>query len=148
MLRGIDSLLTGDLLKILQDMGHGDELVLVDRNFPTDSVARHTVSGMLVRDEGVDIPRMARAILSVFPLDSFVEQQIYHMQVVGKPDERLEVHTALLAVAEAAEGGKVQMGSIERMAFYERAREAYAVVACGETRPYGCFLLKKGVIFS
>lgn len=146
MLRGIDSLLTGDLLKILQDMGHGDELVLVDRNFPADSVARHTVSGMLVRDEGVDIPRMAKAIFSVFPLDSFVEQQIYHMQVIGKPDARLAVHTDVLAAAEAAEGGKVAMGSIERMAFYERAREAYAVIACGEVRPYGCFLIKKGVI--
>lgn len=148
MLRGIDSLLTGDLLKILQDMGHGDELALVDRNFPADSVARHTVSGLLVRDEGVDIPRMGKAILSVYPLDTFVEEPILHMQVIGKPDERLAVHTDLLWAAEQAEGGKVKMGSIERFAFYERARECYAVIACGETRPYGCFLLKKGVIFN
>ena len=147
MLRGIDSLLTGELLKILQDMGHGDELALVDRNFPADSVARHTVSGLLVRDEGVDIPRMAKAILSVYPLDTFVEEPILHMQVVGKPGERLAVHTDLLKAAEKAEGGPVKMGSIERFAFYERARECYAVIACGETRPYGCFLLKKGVIF-
>ena len=147
MLRGIDSLLTGDLLKILQDMGHGDELALVDRNFPADSVARHTVSGLLVRDAGVDIPRMAKAILSVYPLDTFVEEPIVHMQVIGKPDERLAVHTDLLKAAEQAEGGTVKMGSIERFAFYERARECYAVIACGETRPYGCFLLKKGVIF-
>ena len=147
MLRGIDSLLTGDLLKILQDMGHGDELALVDRNFPADSVARHTVSGLLVRDAGVDIPRMAKAILSVYPLDTFVEEPIVHMQVIGKPDERLAVHTDLLKAAEQAEGGTVKMGSIERFAFYERARECYAVIACGETRPYGCFMLKKGVIF-
>ena len=147
MLRGIDCLLTGDLLKILQDMGHGDELALVDRNFPADSVARHTVSGMLVRDEGVDIPRMAKAILSLYPLDSFVEEPILHMQVVGKPDERLSVHKELHKIAEKAEGGKVKMGSIERFAFYERARDCYAVIACGEIRPYGCFLLKKGVIF-
>ena len=147
MLRGIDSLLTGDLLKILQDMGHGDELALVDRNFPADSVAHHTVSGMLVRDEGVDIPRMGRAILSLFPLDSFVEAPIRHMQVVNKPDERLAVHMELLKVAEQAEGKPVRMGSIERFAFYEAARKAYAVVACGEARPYGCFLFKKGVIF-
>ena len=146
MLRGIDSLLTGDLLKILQDMGHGDELALVDRNFPADSVARHTVSGVLVRDEGVDIPRMGKAILSLYPLDSFVEEPILYMQVVGKPDERLAVHKDLLKVAETAVGGKVKMGSIERFAFYERARNCYAVVACGEARPYGCFLLKKGVI--
>ena len=147
MLRGIDSLLTGELLKILQDMGHGDELALVDRNFPGDSVARHTVSRLLVRDEGVDIPRMGRAIFSLFPLDGFVEEPIRHMQVIGKPDERLAVHKELLAVAEQAEGKPIRMGSLERFAFYEAARKAYAVVACGETRPYGCFLLKKGVIF-
>ena len=146
MLRGIDQLLTGDLLKILQDMGHGDELALVDRNFPADSVARHTVSGLLVRDEGVDIPRMAKAILSVYPLDSFVDEPILHMQIVGEPEARLAVHKDLHAVAEKAEGHAVKMGSIERFAFYERARECYAVIACGEVRPYGCFLLKKGVI--
>ena len=147
MLRGIDSLLTGDLLKILQDMGHGDDLALVDRNFPADSVARHTITGKLVRDEGADIPRLGRAILSLLPLDSYVDEPIRHMQVIGKPDERLDVHKDLLRLAELAGGKPVKMGSIERFAFYEAARKAYAVVACGETRPFGCFLLRKGVIF-
>ena len=102
MLRGIDSLLTGDLLKILQDMGHGDELVLADRNFPAESVARHTVSGKLIRDEGVGAVRMAQAIFSVFPLDSFVEAPIKHMQATGKPEEVLDVHNDILRVARVS----------------------------------------------
>jgi L-fucose mutarotase len=147
MLRGIDPLLTSDLLAILAAMGHGDDLVLVDRNFPADSVARETVTGQLIVDRGVDTTRMAKAILSVFPLDSFVENPISRMEVVGKPEEVLPVHRDLLAAAEAAEGQPVGMASIERHAFYATAKKAYAVVATGENRPYGCFILKKGVIF-
>lgn len=147
MLRGIDPLLTADLLAILAAMGHGDDLVLVDRNFPADSVARETVTGELIVNRGVDTTRMAKAIFSVFPLDSFVEQPIARMEVVGKPHDVLDVHRDLLGAAEAAEGKPVGMASIERHAFYEAARKAYAVVATGENRPYGCFILKKGVIF-
>ena len=147
MLRGIDPLLTSELLAILAAMGHGDDLVLADRNFPSDSVARETATGQLVIDRGVDINRMAKAIFSVFPLDSFVDHPISRMEVVGKPSEVLEVHRDLLAAAEAAEGRPIGMAAIERHAFYAAAKKAYAVVATGETRPYGCFILKKGVIF-
>jgi L-fucose mutarotase len=128
-------------------MGHGDDLVLADRNFPSDSVARETVTGQLVIDRGVDTDRMAKAIFSVFPLDSFVDNPISRMEVIGKPGEVLEVHRDLLAAAEAAEGRPIGMASIERHAFYAAAKKAYAVVSTGETRPYGCFILKKGVIF-
>jgi L-fucose mutarotase len=148
MLRGIDPILTGALLKVLAFMGHGDDLVLADRNFPSDSVARETVTGQLTIDRGVDTNRMAKAIFSVFPLDSFVDNPISRMEVIGKPGEVLEVHRDLLAAAEAAEGRGIGMALIERHAFYAAAKKAYAVVSTGETRPYGCFILKKGVIIN
>ena len=147
MLKGIDPLLDARLLQVLAAMGHGDDLVLVDRNFPADSVARATVSGTLIRQDGVDTTRMAQAILSVFPLDGFVETPVLRMEPVDKPDTLLDVHIAMLAEMEAAEGKPVAMGSLERHAFYAAARKAYAVVATADARSYGCFILKKGVIF-
>ena len=148
MLKNIDPLLSADLLGLLDAMGHGDEIVLADRNFPAHSVSLQTASRRLIEERGVDTNRMAKAILSVFPLDTFVETPIHHMQVVGEPDKVLAVHSELHAIAEAAEGRKVGMASIERFAFYEAAKRAYMVVQTGETRPYGCFILKKGVIFA
>ena len=90
---------------------------------------------------------MGRAILSLFPLDSFVDHPVTRMQVVGDPDEIPEVQQEFQAIVDAAEGRSLPMGSIERFAFYGAARQAFAVVQTGETRPYGCVLLKKGVIF-
>ena len=142
MLKGIDPLLNADLLHILRAMGHGDDLALVDRNFPAASVARR-----LVTLDGVDIPRAGRAILSVFPLDSFVDKPALRMEVVGKPNEVPKVQREMQKVINDAEGRDWPMGSLERFAFYEEARKAFAVVATGENRGYGCFLLKKGVIF-
>ena len=147
MLKGLDPLLDAELLYLLAAMGHGDDLALVDRNFPADSVARATVSGRLVRQDGVDTTAMARAILSLFPLDSFVEAPVRRMEVVGEPDSLLEVHQDMQKVANQAEGREVTMISLERFAFYEAAKGAYAVVATAEARPYGCFILKKGVVF-
>ena len=147
MLKGISPIIGAELLWVLEAMGHGDDLVLVDRNFPADSVARHTVSGKLVRLAGVDCPEAARAILGLYPLDSFVEAPIQRMEVVGEPETLLEVHQDILAVARETEGREIAMGSIERHAFYAAARKSYAVVQATEARPYGCFLLKKGVIF-
>lgn len=147
MLKGLSPLLNADLLWVLESMGHGDELVLADRNFPAASVAAHTVSRKLIRLDGADDVAAARAILAVLPLDSFVDTPIRHMQVVGEPDTVLDVHSDIKAVADQAEGRDVGMASIERFAFYEAARSSYAVVQTVETRPYGCFLLKKGVIF-
>jgi len=146
MLKNIDPLLHADLLRALCAMGHGDELVLCDTNFPADAVARDTVSGQLLRLDGVDSARAARAILSVLPLDSFVETPALRMQVVGEPDTITPVQHEVQAEINHAEGRAWPMGSVERFAFYERARRAYCVVVSGETRFYGCFLLKKGVI--
>ena len=147
MLKGLDPLLDAELLYLLAAMGHGDDLALVDRNFPADSVARATVSGQLVRQDGVDTTAMARAILSLFPLDSFVEASVQRMEVVGEPGTLLEVHEDMQRVANQAEGREVTMASLDRFAFYEAAKSAFAVVATAEARPYGCFILKKGVVF-
>lgn len=146
MLKSIDPLLNADVLQALRAMGHGDDLVLCDTNFPADSIARATVLGRLLRIDNVTAPRAARAILSVYPLDSFVDHPAERMEVVGKPDELPDVQREVQAEIDRAEGRSWPMGSIERHAFYERARKAYCVVATGERRFYGCFILKKGVI--
>ncbi len=146
MLKSIDPLLNADVLHALRAMGHGDDLVLCDTNFPADSIARATVLGRLLRIDNVTATRAARAILSVYPLDSFVDHPAERMEVVGKLDEVPEVQREVQAEIDRAEGRPWPMGSIERHAFYERARKAYCVVATGERRFYGCFILKKGVI--
>ncbi len=146
MLKSIDPLLNADVLHALRAMGHGDDLVLCDTNFPADSIARATVLGRLLRIDNVGAPRAARAILSVLPLDSFVDHPAERMEVVGKAGEVPEVQREVQAEIDAAEGRSWPMGSIERHSFYERARKAYCVVATGERRFYGCFVLKKGVI--
>jgi len=146
MLKGLDPLLNADVLYALNSMGHGDDLILCDTNFPADSVARQTVLGRLLRIDGTTAARAARAILSVFPLDSFVPAPAGRMEVVGKPTEILPVQAEVQMEIDAAEGRALPMASIERFAFYDLARKAYCVVQTGERRFYGCFVFKKGVI--
>lgn len=146
MLKNIDPLLNADVLGALRAMGHGDRLVLCDMNFPADSVARRTAIGRLLRIDGVDAPRAARAILSVMPLDSFIEDAAARMEVVGKPAEIPPVQKEVQQEIDRAEGKSWPLVSIERMAFYEHAKKAYCVIACGERRFYGCFIFAKGVI--
>lgn len=147
MLKNIDPTLSPDLLQVLAAMGHGDDIVVVDANFPADSVARQTVTGKLIRLDGVDAVQAVSAILSVFPLDSFVEAPARRMEIVGAPDEIPEVQQEVQREIDDAEGQPLPMASVERFAFYEEAKKAYAVVATTEGRAYGCFMLKKGVIF-
>lgn len=146
MLKGIPAIVTADLLWVLRSMGHGDVLALVDRNFPAWSIAQETTSKRLVQLNGVDDTEAVKAILQLFPLDTFIDEQVHHMQVVGEPESRLEVHTDVydecLAVMPDA-----SMGSIERFAFYEAAKKSFAVVQTSDDRPYGCFLITKGVVF-
>ncbi len=138
MLKSIDPLLTGELLAILRDMGHGDEIVLTDANFPAAAVAQR-----IVRLPGIAADRAAEAILSVLPLDDFVEAPAAAMQC---PDGRPEIYDAFDSVLAAAEGAPVQMEQIDRFAFYDRAKAAYAAVATGERRLYANLILKKGVL--
>ncbi len=146
MLKNLHPLLNADVLYALRAMGHGDELVLCDANFPADSVARQSVLGKLLRIDGVSTTEAARAILSVLPLDNAVERPVRRMEVMGEPDTVPPVQQELQQVVNAAEARVRPLGSIERFAFYEAARQAYCVIATGERRFYGCFLIKKGVL--
>lgn len=145
MLKNLDPLLNADVLYALRAMGHGDTLVLSDTNFPSDSIARQTRLGKLLRIDAT-CARAARAILSVMPLDSFVDVAAARMEVVGKPAEILDVQREVQVEIDRAEGKSWPMGSIERMAFYEHAKKAYCVITTAETRFYGCFIFTKGVI--
>ena len=145
MLKGLDPLLNADVLHALRAMGHGDDLIICDTNFPADSVAAETVLGSVLR---IDAPaaRVVRAVLSLYPLDSFVDDAAARMEVVGKPNEIMDVMQEVQAEIDRAEGRSWPMISIERYAFYERAKQAYAVIQTQERRFYGCFALRKGVI--
>ena len=146
MLKSIDPILNADVLYALRAMGHGDDLVICDTNFPADSVARRTVLGRLLRVDNVPAARVVRAVLSVMPLDSFVENPALRMEVVGKPGEVPPVQAEVQMEIDAAAGRSTPMGSIERSRFYDLSRQAYCVIQSGERRFYGCFIIKKGVI--
>ncbi|KMW59228.1 L-fucose mutarotase [Candidatus Rhodobacter oscarellae] len=146
MLKGIDPRLNADVLYALRDMGHGDVLIIADTNFPSGSVARETALGELLRMENLTAAEAVEAVLSVLPLDSFVDDFAGRMEVVGAPDDIQPVQAEVQAAINAAEGAVRQMVSIERFAFYDLAKQSYAVIQTGERRFYGCFMLRKGVI--
>jgi L-fucose mutarotase len=146
MLRNFDNRLNADVIRCLRAMGHGDDLVICDTNFPADQVARQTVTGKLLRMDNLTAAEAIDAILSVLPLDSFVDKPASRMEIVGKPGDVPPVQAEVQAVIDKWEGKPWPMGSIERFAFYDAARKSYAVIVTGETRFYGCFILKKGVI--
>jgi L-fucose mutarotase len=146
VLKSIDPCLNADVLYALRSMGHGDDLVLCDTNFPADSVARQTVLGRLLRIDNVSAARAARAVLSVLPLDTFVDKPASRMEIVGQPDEIPPVQTEVQAAIDASQGRSTPMSGVERFEFYDLAKKAYCVIQTGEQRFYGCFIFKKGVI--
>lgn len=146
MLKHIDPLLTPDLLWVLAAMGHGDDLALVDANFPAEAIARSTASGRLIRLPGLRMGAAARAILSVLPVDDFVPDPVRRMQMVGHPDQVPAVQQEVQDALNAALGRRQPLVGIERFAFYDASRMAFAVVQVGDARPYGDFLIRKGVI--
>lgn len=146
MLKGIDPRLNAEVLHVLRAMGHGDVLILADTNFPSDSVARATVTGKLLRMDNLTTGEAAEAVLSVLPLDTFVDDFAGRMEMVGAPDEIPPVQAEVQAAIDAAEGEPRPMISIERFAFYDMAKQSYAVIQTGERRFYGCFMFRKGVI--
>ena len=137
MLIGVNPLLSPDLLHALAAMGHGDEIAIVDSNFPATACAQR-----LIRIDGVSATAALEAILSLLPLDSFVEHSANVMQVVGDPTAVPEAVAAFTALI----GARGKVGSVERFAFYERARKCFAIVQTGEGRLYGNIILTKGVI--
>ena len=146
MLKGIDNRLNAEVLFALRAMGHGDTLVIADTNFPSASIARQTVLGELLRMDNLTCGQAVEAVLSVLPLDTFVDDFAGRMEVVGAPDRIEPVQVEVQAAIDAAEGRPRKMISIERFEFYERAKAAYAVIQTGERRFYGCFIFRKGVI--
>ena len=141
MLKHLDPLLTPELLHALRAMGHGDEIVIVDANYPAESAGPQ-----VVRLDGVDATRALDAVLSVMPLDDFTPEACWRMEVVGAPKEEQPIFDEFRKVIAAREGAKFKLASLERFAFYERANACYAIVATGERRLYGNIILKKGVV--
>ena len=146
MLKGIDFRLNADVLRALRSMGHGDMLIMSDTNFPASAIAHQTVAGELLRMENLTAAEAAEAVLSVLPLDTFVDDFAARMEVVGDPNAQPPVQKEVQAAVDAAEGAPRPMVSVERFAFYDMARKAYAVIQTGERRFYGCFMFRKGVI--
>lgn len=146
MLKGIDPRLGADLLHTLRAMGHGDMLIVVDTNFPAAAVARSTVLGRPLTMENLAAPEAIEAILSVLPLDTFVSDFAARMEVVGDPAAIPPVQAEVQGVVDRAEGRARPLPAVDRFAFYDLARQAFAVVQTGERRLYGCFMLRKGVI--
>ena len=144
MLKGIDPLLNANVLGVLRAMGHGDDLIITDTNFPSDSVARQTVYGSLLRIDA-SAADVVQAVLSVMPIDTFVDDAAARMEVVDEPKTILPVMTEVQDKVSAVDGPN-RMLPIERFSFYDRAKDAYAIIQTGERRFYGCFAFRKGVI--
>ncbi|MGH8758039.1 MAG: RbsD/FucU family protein [Burkholderiales bacterium] len=147
MLKGINPLLSPELLKLLCEMGHGDEIVLADANFTAESLARGKT---VLRLPGVGMRAACAAVLSVFPLDTFVAQPVAYMQVGNTaPGYRSEVQREVIgdmSASASGSGGSEQCAPLERFDFYERVSRAFAIVQTGELQAWSNFLFKKGVI--
>ena len=143
MLKGIPSILSPELLKVLMEMGHGDEIVIADGNFPAASIAQR-----LIRLDGHSIPPVLEAILSLFPLDNYAEKAVGLMQVVPGDTAKTSIWDEFRKILKAgSESDKFEdFEYIERFAFYERAKKAYAVIVTGESALYANIILKKGCI--
>jgi len=141
MLRGIDPLLGPELLSCLRAMGHGDEIAIVDANFPAAREAR-----LLIRLDDASAPRAVRAVLSVLPLGTFVDCAAFRMEVVSAPEEIPEIAQEFQRIIRESDATVAPLGALERFAFYDRVRQAFAVVATGERRLYGNIILKKGIL--
>jgi L-fucose mutarotase len=142
MLKGLHPYLNGELLKVLDDMGHADQLLLVDRNYPAFATGKP-----VVRLAATSIGEVFGAILSVFPLDHFVEEPIWRMEVSDDPDQITPTQELVLEMVRSAEGPGVRCGVVPRAEFYARASKVFAIVHTLEPAPYSCFILQKGVVF-
>jgi L-fucose mutarotase len=147
MLKKIPALMDAELLWVLASMGHGDEIAIVDRNFSAHRVARKTTTGKLIVLPGLDAPTAIAGILELFPLDAFVASPLSHMGgPQGEHERILEVHADVIRVCSEAEGRQIASTPLERFAYYPIAEASFAVVQTAEARPYGNFILKKGVV--
>lgn len=141
MLKNIPQIISPDLIKILMEMGHGDEIVLSDGNFPAASMAQR-----LVRSDGHGVPEILDAVLQLFPLDPYVECPVALMEVVKGDSVKTPIWDEYRTIIDKYEPENIKIEHIERFSFYDRAKKAYAVVATGEKALYANIILKKGVI--
>jgi len=146
MLRGISKIITGDLLKILCDMGHGDEIVIADANFPADTMAQR-----LVRLPGIDACTVLEEVCRLLPIDTaYSDVAAFTLDITDSDKAKgvtaPDMWKKGIDIMTEAYGEPIELGKIERFAFYERAKKAYCVIQTGEERPYGNFLLVKGII--
>ena len=144
MLKGIPKILSPQLLKVLCEMGHSDRIVIADGNFPAESIGKNAV---VVRCDGHGVPEILDAILQVFPLDTYVEHPVSLMEVMpGDPVETPIWDEYKQIISKYDERGAQCVGNIERFAFYEEAKTAYAILATGEAAVYANVMLQKGVV--
>ena len=146
MLKGIPKILSPELLKVLCEMGHSDRLVIADGNFPVESMGKNAIT---IRCDGHGVPEILDAILQVFPLDTYVENPVNLMQLM--PDDVGKVETPIWdtykeIVKKHDDRGEAAIGNIERFAFYDEAKTAYAIIATGESAIYANVMLQKGVV--
>ncbi len=144
MLKGISPILSPELLKVLCEMGHSDKIVIADGNFPAESMGKNAI---VIRADGHGVPELLEAILTVFPLDTYVEKPVSLMQVMpGDPAKTpiWEVYKELVAKEDPR--GADAFAEVERFAFYEEAKKAYAIIATSETAVYANIMLQKGVV--
>ena len=141
MLINVNPLISPEILQLIRSMGHGDKFVLSDANFPSYSHANK-----LYRMDGLNVPQAAEALLTHFPLDSFIPHPVERMEIDGKPEEVNDVHQDLIDTVKKVSGENWKVGSVERQKFYVEARKAMAVITTSDTRPYGCFMFTKGVL--
>ena len=144
MLKGIPKILSPELLKVLCEMGHSDRIVLADGNFPAQSVGKDAI---VIRCDGHDVPSLLHAILKVFPLDTYVDNPVLLMEKV--PGDIVETpiwEKYKQIVRQYEERGEKAIGTVERFAFYEEAKKAYAIIATGEKALYANIIIQKGVV--
>ena len=141
MLKQIHPAISPELMSVMMRMGHGDELVLADANFPADANARR-----IVRADGIDLETLLPAILKFLPIDTFVAEQVLVMEPVDPQSSEPAIWAMFRNALQAAEGREVALTKIERFEFYDRARQAYAIVATGSRAFYSNIILKKGVV--
>lgn len=146
MLKGIDQRLSAEIVHVLMLMGHGDDLVICDVNHPAVTIAKQTTYGSLVDMPGCNLLTATEAILSLMPLDTFVPAPVARMQVVDDPEKVLPLFADMQATCSRIEGREISLEPLERFEFYDRAKRAFAIIRTSDSGPYGCFILKKGVI--
>ena len=146
MLKGIPSIISPELLKVLCEMGHSDTIVIADGNFPSETIGKDAI---VIRADGHGVPELLEAILKLFPLDTYVENPVSLMQVMPGDNAKTPIWDVYKKiVSDVDERGEKAFAEVERFEFYERAKKAYAVIATGETAIYANIMLQKGVVIN